>query len=90
LTKNSPDRGAVTELSADGSASRSDPVSVIADAADGADGIFGAPAYPDDPAAGMTFTAERDVDTQHPEERLRASQAATERAGIFGPPAPVR
>jgi hypothetical protein len=41
LTKNSPDRGAVTELSADGSASRSDPVSVIADAADGADGILG-------------------------------------------------
>jgi hypothetical protein len=37
----------------------------------------------------MTFTAERDVDTQHPEERLRASQAATQHVGIFGPLAPV-
>jgi hypothetical protein len=39
-----------------------------ANAADGADGIFERPTYPDDPAAGTAFPTERNVDAQHPEE----------------------
>jgi hypothetical protein len=59
--------------------------SITADAADGADGIFGSPAHPDDSAAGMAFTAERDVDAQRPKERPRPPQPACQRAGISGP-----
>ena len=57
----------------------------MADAADGADGIFECRANPDDPAAGAAFTTERDVDAQRPQERLRPAQAAGERARVFGP-----
>jgi len=60
--------------------------SITADAADGADGIFGSPAHPDDSAAGTTFTAERNVDAQRPKERPRPPQPARQRAGISGPP----
>jgi hypothetical protein len=70
---------------ADGRGHRLDRGSIAADAANGADGIFESPAYPDDPAAGMAFTTERNVDAQSPQERLRATQAASEHAGIFGP-----
>ncbi len=64
---------------------RPDLGSIIADAADGADGIFESPTYPDDPGAGVAFMAKRNVDAQSPQERLRVTQAASERAGIFGP-----
>jgi hypothetical protein len=33
----------------------------------------------------MAFATERNVDAQRAQERLRATQAASERAGIFGP-----
>jgi hypothetical protein len=60
-----PDRGharaksehnVFTESLADGRGDRPNPVSIIADAADGADGIFETPAYPDDPVAGVVCT----------------------------------
>jgi hypothetical protein len=38
------------------------------------------------PAPGPAFTAERNVDAQCPQERLRATQAASKRAGILGQP----
>jgi hypothetical protein len=57
---------------------------LVADAADGADGIFPSCTQPDDPIASSAFTTERDLNTQHPHERLRATEAARERAGIFG------
>ena len=41
--------------------------------------------YPNDPASGPAFPAEGNVDAQCPQERLRATQAASKRAGIFGP-----
>jgi len=40
--------------------------------------------YPDDPVSGMAFTTEGDLDTQVPQEGLRAAQAAGERPGTFG------
>jgi len=58
---------------------------MVADAADGADGIVAKSTNPDDPVSGSAFTIERNVDAQCPQERLRATQAASERAGIFGP-----
>ena len=39
----------------------------------------------DDPAAASTLTTERNVNAQDPKEGLGATQAASERAGIFGP-----
>jgi hypothetical protein len=74
------------ESPADGGKRRPMAGSIPADAADGADGIFEAPAYPNDPAAGMAFTAERNVDAQHPKERLRAPQPAPSARGFLGPP----
>src|SRR5215510_13687716 len=58
---------------------------LVADAADGTDGIFLRCTYPNDPASGPAFPAEGNVDAQCPQERLRAAQAASECAGIFGP-----
>jgi hypothetical protein len=57
----------------------------VADGADGTDGIFLSCSYPNDPASGPAFPAEGNVDAQCPQERLRATQAASECAGIFGP-----
>ncbi len=45
--------------------------------------------HPNDPAAVAAPTTERDVDAQCPEESLRAAEAASERAGVFGPAGPV-
>ena len=42
----------------------------------------------DHPAAGAALTAERDVDAQGPQERLRPAQSAGERARAFGPAVP--
>ena len=56
-----------------------------ADGADGADGIFDRRTHPDHPASGSAFTTEGNFDAQRPKERLRATQAAGERAGIFWP-----
>jgi hypothetical protein len=58
---------------------------LVADAADGADDIFMNCTYPDDPATGSAFATERNLDAHCPQERLRPTQAASERAGIFGP-----
>jgi hypothetical protein len=52
------------------------------DAADGADGMFGSSTHPDDPVSSSAFTAERNVDAEYPQERLRATQAANQR-GFF-------
>ena len=54
---------------------------LVADAADGADDIFLSCTYP---ASGPAFPAEGNVDAQCPQEHLRATQAASEGAGIFG------
>src|SRR5438132_6679690 len=40
--------------------------------------------YPDDPVSGMAFTTQGDLETQVPQEGLRAAQAAGERPGTFG------
>jgi hypothetical protein len=45
-------------------------VIVIAHDADGADGVFESPTYPDDPAPGMAFATEGNVDAQYPKENL--------------------
>ena len=63
-----------------------DSGSMVADAADRGDGVFERCTHPDDPASGAALTSEGDVDAQYPQERLGATQAAGERAGIFGPP----
>src|SRR5947209_16962545 len=60
-------------------------VILVADAADGTDDIFLSCTYPNDSASGPAFPAEGNVDAQCPQERLRATQAASECAGIFGP-----
>jgi hypothetical protein len=60
------------------------PASMIADAADGADGTLESPAYPDDPASGSAFTTEANADAQYPKECLPTTKAACQRAGIFG------
>jgi hypothetical protein len=46
-------------------------VDIVADAADGADGIFLSGTYPNDPASGPAFATEGNVDAQYPQERLR-------------------
>jgi hypothetical protein len=51
------------------------------------DGIFERVTYPDNPVSRSAFTTERNLDAQYPKERLRATQAARERAGILGQPA---
>jgi hypothetical protein len=43
---------------------------MVADAAGRADGIFESCTHPDDPASGSTFTTERNVDAQYPQEHL--------------------
>src|SRR5262245_4895015 len=58
---------------------------MVADAADGTDGIFLSCSYPNDPSSGPAFPAEGNVDAQCPQKRLRAPQAASECAGVFGP-----
>jgi hypothetical protein len=58
---------------------------LVADAADGADGIFERLTYPDGPAPCPAFTTRGNVDTYCPQEGLRAPQAARKRAGIFRP-----
>jgi hypothetical protein len=57
---------------------------VVADTADGADGLFGARADPDHPASSSTFTTELNVNAHDPQERLRTTQAAGEARGFFG------
>src|SRR5262245_9736728 len=62
-----------------------DTAPIVADGADGADGIFERSMYRDDPGADTAFPTERNLDAQYPQEGLRATQAASERAGVFGP-----
>ena len=47
---------------------------MVADAADGADGIVAKSTHPDDSVSGSAFTTERNVDAQGPQERLRAAR----------------
>ena len=61
------------------------PESMFAGAADGADGMCQCRMHPDDPASSAAFPTEGNLYTQRPQERLRATQAAGERAGMFGP-----
>jgi hypothetical protein len=64
-----------------------DPRAVVphaADDADGADAIFGNSTHPDNPVS--SFATESNLDAQCPQEGLRATQAARQRAGILGRP----
>ena len=56
-----------------------------ADGADGVDGVSEHRMYPDDPRSGAAFTSEGNLDTESPQEGLRAAQAASERAWICRP-----
>src|SRR5262245_45024192 len=56
----------------------------VSDAADGADGTCASCTYSDHPAPGPAFPTEGNVDAQYPQERLRPTEAASKRAGIFG------
>ena len=58
----------------------------IADAADGADGIFDRRAHPDYSLSGSAFTTEGNVDAERPKKCLRPTQVAGEGARIFGAP----
>ena len=63
-------------------------MSIVADGADGADGhgdVFGPRVNSDHPGSSSAFTAEGNLDAQCPKEWLRTTQAASKRAGIFGP-----
>jgi hypothetical protein len=60
-------------------------VIVIADDADGADGIFRPRMDPDYPGSSSPFTAEGNVDAQYPKECLRTTQSAGEFSGTLGP-----
>jgi hypothetical protein len=51
---------------------------IVADGADGADGIFGTRTDPDHPGSGSPLTDEGDVDAQYSQERLRTTQTAGE------------
>jgi hypothetical protein len=44
--------------------------------------MFGSSTHPDDPVSSSAFAAERNVDAEYPQERLRATQAASQR-GFF-------
>jgi hypothetical protein len=57
----------------------------MTDAGDGTDGILHGVANLNDPAAGAALTSKGHVDAQDSQEGLRPTQAASERAGIFGP-----
>src|SRR5262245_61586481 len=57
---------------------------VVADAADGADGVRGR-MHPDDPASGAALTTKGYVDAQGAQEGLSAPQSVGQRPGIFGP-----
>ena len=59
-----------------------------ADAADGTDdggSVFDPRAYPDRPGPRSALAGERYFNAQHAKERLRATQPASEGAGIFWP-----
>src|SRR5262245_11400034 len=58
-----------------------------ADGADGSSGILNCGVNPDDPAPDAALTSEGDVDAYRPQERLRPTQVARQRAGIFRPAA---
>jgi hypothetical protein len=61
---------------------------VSADGADGADAggsVLDSRAYPDRPCSRAPLSAEGYFDAQHAKERLRATQTASEGAGMFWP-----
>jgi len=60
-------------------------VIVIADDADGADGIFWSRMNPDHPGSSSALTTEGDVDAQYPKECLRTTQSAGKFPGTLGP-----
>jgi len=55
------------------------------DDANGADGMFAPCGHPDHSRPTPTFTRERDLDTERPQERLRPPQPIGECPRIFGP-----
>src|SRR6266446_8179800 len=92
LTENLHDRGArasqigaTLSSPAGGGVGRPTSGSIIADAADGADGIFEGCTHPDDPASGSAFTTKRNVDAQRAQKGLRTSQPPGKSAGIPWP-----
>jgi hypothetical protein len=60
-------------------------VLAVADAADGADGIFGTRVDPDHPGSSAAFTTEGNVDAHYPQERLRTTQSAREGPRVLRP-----
>jgi len=61
---------------------------LISDRADGTDAIdrlIATRLYADDPISGWTLTTKRNLDTDRPEKRLRATQSTREGTRIFGP-----
>jgi len=60
-------------------------VIVIADDADGADGIFFPRTDPDHSGSSSAFTTKGDVDAQYPKECLRTTQSAGKFPGTLGP-----
>jgi hypothetical protein len=60
-------------------------VIVIADDADGADGIFWSRTYPDHSGSSSALTTEGDVDAQYPKECPRTTQSAGKFPGTLGP-----
>ena len=66
---------------------------VVADAADGADGVTGLMLtygrYPDCPRSRPPLAAEDDLDPEGAEQGLYPAQPASESAGVFWPARPV-
>jgi hypothetical protein len=58
------------------------PRPIMADATDGADGMFGTRAHTDHSRSCSAFARERDLDAQRPQERLRPPQSTGERPRI--------
>jgi hypothetical protein len=60
-------------------------VTIIADAADSADGIFGCRTDPDNPGSSSTLTTEGKLDAQCSKDGLRATQPTSEGARVLRP-----
>jgi hypothetical protein len=56
---------------------------------DGSDGLIATRSYADDPVPGSTLTKKGDLDSNRPQERLRATQSTSKGASIPGPMAAV-
>jgi hypothetical protein len=59
---------------------------MLADATDGADGIFASCAHADDPVSSSPFAAECNVEAQYPQQGLRATHRPVSARGFWGQP----